>query len=93
VELANRESLASWKDFCLELKKCGLLGVELVISDDHAGPRKAIVEVLPEAAGSVAMCIFLRNALEYCHAMIAPDGLRWIYDRRSIEEARQDLAA
>ena len=27
VEIANRESLGSWKEFCLELKKRGLNGV------------------------------------------------------------------
>jgi hypothetical protein len=42
VELANRESQSSWKEFCLRLKTHGLSGVELVISDDHAGLRKAI---------------------------------------------------
>src|SRR5215471_15068911 len=40
VELAHRESQSSWKDFCVGLKARGLNGVELVISDDHAGLRK-----------------------------------------------------
>src|SRR5436305_9697103 len=50
VELANRESASSWKDFLLGLKQRGLRGVVCVISDDHAGLRKAIPEVLPEAS-------------------------------------------
>jgi transposase-like protein len=45
VELANRESQSSWKEFCLGLKGRGLNGVELVTSDDHAGLRKAAAEV------------------------------------------------
>lgn len=96
VELANRESLSSWKDFCLELKKRGLNGVELVISDDHAGLRKAVAEVLPEAAWQRCYVHFLRNALDYLPRKADNDcltELRWIYDRRSIQEARQDLAA
>ena len=96
VELANRESLGTWKDFCLELKKRGLHGVELVISDDHAGLRKAIAEVLPEAAWQRCYVHFLRNALDYLPRKADNDcltELRWIYDRRSIQEARQDLAA
>ena len=96
VELANRESLSSWKDFCLELKKRGLTGVELVISDDHAGLRKAIPEVFPEAAWQRCYVHFLRNALDYLPRKADNDcltELRWIYDRRSIQEARQDLAA
>ena len=39
---------------------------------------------------------FLRNALDYLPRKADNDcltELRWIYDRRSIEEARQDLAA
>ena len=49
VELANRESLSSWREFCLRLKARGLHGVEVVISDDHPGLRKAIGEVFTEA--------------------------------------------
>src|SRR5215472_2653532 len=49
VELANRESESSWKEFLLGLKQRGLRGVVCVISDDHAGLRKSIPEVLPEA--------------------------------------------
>src|ERR1044071_935275 len=37
VELANRESISSWKEFLLSLKQRGLRGVVCVISDDHAG--------------------------------------------------------
>ena len=50
VELANRESTSSWKGFLLSLKERGLSGVEFVVSDDHPGLKKAIAEVLPEAA-------------------------------------------
>jgi hypothetical protein len=50
VELANRESRSSWKDFLLSLRERGLHGLELVVADDHAGLRAAIREVLPEAA-------------------------------------------
>ena len=35
VEVANRESLTSWKEFALSLKQRGLSGVELVVSDDR----------------------------------------------------------
>lgn len=96
VELANRESLSSWKEFCLQLKERGLNGVDLVISDDHAGLRKAIAEVFTEAAWQRCYVHFLRNALDYLPRKADNDcltELRWIYDRRSIEEARQDLAA
>jgi len=96
VELANRESQSSWREFCLALKERGLHGVELVISDDHAGLRRAIAEVFTEAVWQRCYVHFLRNALDYLPRKADNDcltELRWIYDRRSIEEARQDLAA
>jgi putative transposase len=96
VELANRESQSSWKEFGLSLRQRGLRGVELVISDDHAGLRTAIEEVFPEAAWQRCYVHFLRNALDHLPRKADDDcmtELRWIYDRRSIEEAHQDLAA
>ena len=94
VDLANRESKNSWKDFILGLKKRGLRGVELVITDDHEGLRKAIQEVLPEAAWQRCYVHFLRNALDHLPRKGDDDclmELRWLYDRRSLEEARADL--
>jgi putative transposase len=96
VELANRESEGSWKDFIAGLRQRGLRGVEVVISDDHAGLRKAIAESLTEAAWQRCYVHFLRNALDHLPRKADPDclmELRWMYDRRSIEEARRDLAA
>jgi len=49
VELANRESRSSWRDFLSGLKERGVCGVEFVVSDDHEGLRAAIREVLPAA--------------------------------------------
>lgn len=96
VELANRESESSWKDFIAQLRQRGLRGVELVISDDHAGLRKAIAESLPEAVWQRCYVHFLRNALDYLPRKADDDclmELRWMYDRHNIEEARRDLAA
>lgn len=96
VELANRESRSSWKEFLLGLKERGLSGVEFVVSDDHAGLKKAIAEVLPEAAWQRCYVHFLRNALDHMPRKRDDDclqELRWLYDRRDITEARRDLAA
>jgi len=96
VELANRESRSSWREFLVGLKARGLRGVELVISDDHEGLKKAIREALPESAWQRCYVHFLRNALDYLPRKADDDclmELRWLYDRRSIEEARTDLAA
>src|SRR5512138_1800658 len=96
VELANRESRSSWKDFLLRLKERGLRGVELVVSDDHAGLRKAIREVLTDAPWQRCYVHFLRNALDYLPRRGDDDclrELRWLYDRRDVREARSDLGA
>jgi len=96
VEIANRESRSSWRDFLLGLRERGLSGVELVVADDHAGLRAAIREVLSEAAFQRCYVHFLRNALDHLPRKADDDclqELRWFYDRRSVEEARRDLAA
>jgi putative transposase len=96
VELANRESASSWKEFLVRLKQRGLHGVEFVVSDDHAGLRRAIGEVLPEAAWQRCYVHFLRNALDYLPRKADDDclqELRWLYDRRDLQEAQRDLAA
>jgi putative transposase len=96
VELANRESRSSWREFLLQLRERGLSGVEFVVSDDHAGLRQAIVEVLPEAAWQRCYVHFLRNALDYVPRKVDDDclrELRWLYDRRDLAEAKRDLAA
>jgi len=95
VGLANRESTTSWREFLLGLKQRGLRGVELVVSDDHAGLKQAIVEILPEAVWQRCWVHFLRNALDYLPRKANDDclvELRWLYDRHDLEQARQDLA-
>lgn len=96
VELACRESRSSWKDFLVGLRERGLGGVEFVVSDDHEGLKRAIREVMPEAAWQRCYVHFLRNALDHLPRKADDDclaELRWMYDRRALGEARQDLAA
>ena len=96
VELANRESASSWKEFLEGLRQRGLRGVEFAVSDDHPGLKRAIAEVLPEAVWQRCYVHFLRNALDHLPRKADDDcltELRWIYERRNLQEARQDLAA
>lgn len=96
VELANRESQSSWRQFLEGLRQRGLQGVLFVVSDDHVGLRKAIREGLPEAAWQRCYVHFLRNALDYLPRKADDDclmELRWIYERRNLEEAQRDLTA
>jgi putative transposase len=96
VELARRESQSSWKEFLLGLKQRGLRGVMCIVSDDHAGLRKAIPEVFPEGDWQRCYVHFLRNTLDHLPRKKDDDcltELRWIYERRNVEEARRDMAA
>lgn len=96
VELANRESRSSWKDFLLGLRRRGLHGVQFAVSDDHAGLKAAIREALPEAVWQRCYVHFLRNALDYVPRKVDDDclqELRWFYDRRELGEVRRDIAA
>jgi len=94
VEYANRESQSSWRDFLLQLKERGLHDVLLVVSDDHPGLKAAIREVLPGAWWQRCYVHFLRNALDYLPRKADDDclqELRWMYERRNVDEARRDL--
>jgi putative transposase len=96
VELANRESRSSWRDFLSGLKARGLFGVEFIVSDDHEGLKQAIREVLPAAVWQRCYVHFLRNALDYVPRKAHDDclqELRWIYDRRDLAEVRADIKA
>lgn len=96
VDLANRESQTSWKEFLVKLRNRGLHGVEFIVSDDHQGLRKAIMEIFPEAIWQRCYVHFLRNALDYLPRKGDGDclqELRWIYERRNLVEAQQDLRA
>ena len=96
VELANRESGTSWKQFLVKLRERGLAGVEFVVSDDHDGLKRAIREVVPEATWQRCYVHFLRNARDHLPRKADDDclvELRWLYDRRDLAEAERDLAA
>jgi len=96
VELAQRERATSWKELLEGLKGRGLRGVRLVVSDDHAGLKRAVREVLGEALWQRCYVHFLRNALDYLPRRGGDDcltELRGIYERRTAAEARQDLKA
>jgi putative transposase len=94
VEYANRESQGSWREFLLRLKERGLHGVQFIVSDDHPGLKAAIREVLPGVWWQRCYVHFLRNALDYLPRKAGDDclqELRWMYERRNVEEARRDL--
>jgi len=68
--------------------------VRYVVSDQHEGLRRAVGEGLTEAAWQRCYVHFLRNAFDYVprkNAEACLMELRWLYDRRDVNEARADL--
>jgi len=62
-EVGDSEDGAFWTAFLRSLRSRGLAGVQLVISDAHAGLRAAIAAVLIGAAWQRCRVHFLRNVL------------------------------
>jgi putative transposase len=95
VQLANRESTSSWREFLIGLKQRGLTGVCLTVTDQHEGLKQAVAEVLPLSLWQRCYVHFLRNALDHVPRSADPaclQELRWLYDRRDVNEARHDLS-
>ena len=64
------------------------------MSDNHEGLKKALSETLPQAAWQRCYVHFLRNAVDHLPRKADDDcltELRWLYDRRDLQEARRDL--
>jgi putative transposase len=62
-EVGDSEDGAFWTAFLRSLKTRGLSGVQLVISEAHAGLKNAIASVLLGAAWQRCRVHFLRNVL------------------------------
>lgn len=64
-DVGDSETEEFWKQFLRSLKTRGLGGVKLVISDAHAGLKKAAATVLQGAAWQRCRVHFMRNALAH----------------------------
>lgn len=90
VEPADRGSHSSWKELLESLRQRGLHGVVCGVRDEHAGLRRAVQELLPEAVWQRCYVHFLGDAPDYLPRKADDDWLmelRRIYDRRNLEEA------
>ena len=61
--VGDSEDESFWTEFLRSLRERGLSGVRLVISDSHAGLRKAIARTMSGAAWQRCRVHFMRNAL------------------------------
>jgi transposase-like protein len=63
VEVADTESEATYQELFRSLKRRGLLGVQLVISDDHEGLKSAIARHFQGASHQRCQVHYARNLL------------------------------
>jgi putative transposase len=63
LDVGDSEDGAFWTAFLRSLKARGLTGVQLVISDAHAGLKAAIAAVMAGAGWQRCRVHFLRNVL------------------------------
>jgi len=63
VEVANTESEATYQDLFRSLKRRGLSGVELVVSDDHEGLKAAVLRHFQGASWHRCQVHYARNLL------------------------------
>lgn len=88
------ESEGFWLDFLRSLVERGLKGVLLVVSDAHAGLRKAIKTVLTGAAWQRCRVHFMRNILSVvtkAAQSAVSAAVRTIFQQPDIESARAQL--
>jgi putative transposase len=94
VDVGLSEHVALWRTFLQSLVGRGVQGVQLVISDAHAGLKQAIREVFVGASWQRCRVHFLRNALalvpKSAQAMVAAT-VRSIFEQESEAAARRQL--
>lgn len=88
----DQESKASWNDFLGELRKRGLNGVMMIISDAHEGIRDGVSKVFPQASWQRCQFHFSRNIAEKApkkYQAAIRGALNEMFNCQTIEEARK----
>lgn len=92
VDLVDSESEASWTEFLRSLKKRGLKGVRLVISDACPGLKAAIDKVFIGAAWQHCIAHLLKNVRTWCKhkkdGEVVVDCLRFAFRQKNEQLAR-----
>jgi putative transposase len=93
-DVGDSEDGAFWTAFLRSLKTRGLHGVQLVISDAHAGLKAAIEAVLLRAAWQRCRVHFLRNVLAQVpkgHQEMVAAAIRTVFAQPDAEHVRSQL--
>jgi putative transposase len=95
IDVVDTESKESWTTFLRELRRRGLKGTKLVISDAHEGLKAALRAVMQGASWQRCKVHFFRNVLAHVpqsrKAEVA-GGLRTVCSQVSLEAARRAAA-
>jgi putative transposase len=90
IDVITSEDGAGWTAFLRSLVARGLSGVQLVISDAHAGLTDAVAAVLPGASWQRCRTHFMRNLLsrvpKSAHGLVAP-LVRSIFEQPDADSA------
>jgi transposase-like protein len=93
-EVATGETETSWTELFKRLKRRGLKGVVLVVSDDHAGLRGAVERCFTGAAWQRCQFHFqgnLRDLVARKDQREIAETMRWVWAARTYEEAQERL--
>lgn len=97
VSTSFSEAEVHWREFLQSLTQRGLHGVELVVSDDHAGMKAARKAIFPNVPWQRCQFHFSQNAQSYIPKRHLREelgqALRDIFSCVTKEEARQKLRA
>lgn len=95
MQLGDSESEATWGGFFTWLKGRGLTGVDLVVSDDHAGLVKAVHVQFQGASWQRCQTHMTRNLCDACPKAVWPElhpRLRLLFTAPDLPTARALLA-
>jgi putative transposase len=90
----DSETEAFWKEFLRELRERGLGGVQLVISDAHAGLVNAVAAVLQGASWQRCRVHFMRNVLAKVsrgHSEMVAATIRTVFAQPGQAEVRDQV--
>lgn len=91
LQLRQTESEVSWEEFLRWLVGRGLSGVDLVVSDNHAGLVKAIRSQLPGSSWQHCQTHLMRNTLDSAPKRLQQElksRIRLVFDAPDEETAR-----
>jgi transposase-like protein len=89
------EGEVHWRSFLEGLQKRGLTGVQFLVSDDHAGMKKARKAIFPSVVWQRCQFHLAQNAQSYAPTKemkpIIGQALRDIFNAASLEDARRKV--